>query len=100
MTTDKESRTDFRVTFASMDRCALMTPEEIAELLGKTRSAIYHMLRRDEDSFPQPVMRQNRCIRWRAGDVRDWLSGMASAKPRELNIVQRRGRPRKSAQNG
>ncbi|QCC02689.1 helix-turn-helix domain-containing protein [Cupriavidus necator H16] len=77
-----------------MDRCALLSPEELAELLGKSRNAIYHMLRRDEDSFPQPVLRQNRCIRWRAGDVRDWIDSLSSAKPREIETARRRGRPR------
>lgn len=97
MKTDSRLRMDVRVAFANMDRCALLTPEDLAELLGKSRSAIYHMLRRDEDSFPQPVMRQNRCIRWRAGDVRDWINGMVGAKPREISTVRGRGRPRKSA---
>lgn len=92
----KKPARDFRVAFSNMDRSALLTPDEFGELIGKSRNAVYHMLRREQEAFPQPVLRQNRCIRWRAGDVRDWIDGLSCAKPRELEGGERRGRPRKA----
>ncbi|WP_433864603.1 helix-turn-helix transcriptional regulator [Ralstonia wenshanensis] len=88
---------DFRVAFAQMDGAALLTPDEFGELIGKTRNAIYHILCRDPAALPTPVFRQNRYVRWRASDVRDWITSLPCAKPREIGDKPRRGRRRKAA---
>lgn len=90
---------DFRVAFAQMDGAALLTPDEFGELIGKTRNAIYHILCRDPAALPTPVFRQNRYVRWRASDVRDWIKNLPSAQPREIAEKPRRGRPRQAEQN-
>lgn len=79
------SASDFRVLFAQLDPSALISPKEFACLLGITPGAFYQ--RNMQGEFPRPAMSRNRCVRWRAADVREWLNG--------LNAVgQRRGRPR------
>ncbi|WP_092969843.1 AlpA family transcriptional regulator [Ralstonia sp. NFACC01] len=90
---------DFRVAFAQMDGAALLTPDEFGELIGKTRNAIYHILCRDPAALPTPVFRQNRYVRWRASDVRDWIKNLPTTQPREIADKPRRGRPRQAAQN-
>ncbi|WP_433704636.1 hypothetical protein [Paraburkholderia sacchari] len=42
-----------------------------------------------QGEFPRPAMRRNRCVRWRAADVREWLNGLNT-------VAERRGRPRRS----
>lgn len=78
---------DFRVTFARLDPSALISPKEFACLLGIKPGAFYQ--RNTQGEFPRPAMSRNRCVRWRAGDVREWLNGLNAAG-------QRRGRPRKT----
>jgi predicted DNA-binding transcriptional regulator AlpA len=77
---------DFRVTFGQLDPSALISPKEFACLLGITPGAFYQ--RNMQGEFPRPAMSRNRCVRWRAADVRDWLNGLNT-------VAQRRGRPRK-----
>lgn len=88
---------DFRVTFAGMDRSALLTPAELGELIGKSANAVYHMLCRESAGLPTPVFRQHRYVRWRVGDVKDWIEGLPIAAPDDSNDVARRGRPRHAA---
>ncbi len=85
---------DFRVVFATMDKSALINADELGQLLGKTRAAIYQILCMESGQLPAPVFRQNRYVRWRAGDVRDWLESLAVAPVREIAGKERRGRPR------
>jgi predicted DNA-binding transcriptional regulator AlpA len=95
----EQKQTDFRVAFAQMDRSALLTPDEFGAVIGKSRNAIYHMLCREPDALPRPVFRQNRYVRWRAGDVRDWIESLTEAQPREISGKGRLGRPRKNIEN-
>jgi predicted DNA-binding transcriptional regulator AlpA len=76
---------DFRVTFARLDPSALISPKEFACLLGIKQGAFYE--RNSKGKLPQPAMTEHRCVRWRAGDVREWLNSLNSA-------AQRRGRRR------
>jgi predicted DNA-binding transcriptional regulator AlpA len=78
---------DFRVTFAHLDASALISPKEFASLLGIKPGAFYQRNMRGE--FPRPAMSRNRCVRWRAADVREWLNGLHT-------VTQRPGRRRKS----
>lgn len=81
------SVSDFRVLFAQLDPSALISPKEFACLLGITPGAFYQ--RNMHGEFPRPAMSRNRCVRWRAADVREWLNGLNGA-------AQRRGRPRRA----
>jgi predicted DNA-binding transcriptional regulator AlpA len=81
------SISDFRVLFAQLDPSALISPKEFACLLGITPGAFYQ--RNMQGEFPRPAMSRNRCVRWRAADVREWLNGLNT-------VEQRRGRPRKT----
>jgi len=80
------SANDFRVTFGQLDPSALISPKEFACLLGITPGAFYQ--RNMQGEFPRPAMNRHRCVRWRAGDVRDWLDNLDAVAPR-------RGRLRK-----
>lgn len=78
---------DFRVTFARLDPSALISPKEFACLLGIKLGAFYE--RNSKGKLPRPAMAKHRCVRWRAGEVREWLN--------ELNsVARRRGRPRRA----
>lgn len=45
--------------------------EQVSALVGWGRAKIYSEIR--EQRFPSPERRGNRCSRWRAGDILDWL---------------------------
>ena len=81
-----------------MDSCALIKPAEFASLLGITTNAFYQRDMRGE--LPPPVMRQNRYVRYRAGDIREWLNGLTVSNPpppEEQEVSRpRRGRRRMS----
>jgi len=79
---------DFRVAFNAMAASALITPAEFAELLVVSENAFYQ--RRAKGELPQPAIVQNRYLRWRAGDVREWLEALRPTGAEAL----RRGRPR------
>jgi predicted DNA-binding transcriptional regulator AlpA len=81
------SASDFRVLFAQLDPSALISPKEFASLIGIKPGAFYQRNMRGE--FPRPAMSRNRCVRWRAADVREWLNGLNT-------VAQRPGRPRTS----
>ncbi|MFM0531732.1 helix-turn-helix transcriptional regulator [Paraburkholderia strydomiana] len=83
------SASDFRVTFGQLDPSALISPKEFACLLGITPGAFYQ--RNMQGEFPRPAMNRNRCVRWRAADVREWLNGLSA-------VPLRRGRPRKTVE--
>lgn len=78
---------DFRVTFARLDPSALISPKEYACLLGIKLGAFYE--RNSKGKLPRPALIEHRCVRWRAGDVRDWLNGLNP-------VAQRRGRRRRA----
>jgi len=94
---------DFRESFSRYDPIALIGPAEFAALIGITVNAF-----RQRDflgEFPQPVMRGNRCVRWRVADVREWLQGLQPQQKRSVAKVDangiskpRRGRKRQSAE--
>lgn len=45
---------------------------------GFRTTALYEKMR--TKSFPQPIRRNSRCVRWRAGDVKAWLAEQAKAQ--------------------
>lgn len=50
---------------------ALLSPEDICQLMRNSQSWLFAAVRKGE--FPQPVIRQHRCTRWRASTVREHL---------------------------
>jgi predicted DNA-binding transcriptional regulator AlpA len=71
---DQVGKTSFRAEFKELDAAALITGDEFAELLCVSRKSIDDRLRRGK--IPRPVVRENRCVRWRVSDVRAWLEDM------------------------
>jgi predicted DNA-binding transcriptional regulator AlpA len=103
---DQKAR-DFRAVFYELDPAVLITADEFAALMCITRTAFDFRLHIGK--VPDPVIRENRCVRWRVSDVRAFLENMQQvpADParvlggraqrilaREAAGVPRRGRPR------
>lgn len=99
---------DFRAIFWTLDPAAMITGDEFAELMCITRSAFDFRLQMGK--IIDPVIRENRCIRFRVGDVRSFLENLQQipADPdrapskraqrilaREAAGLPRRGRPRR-----
>jgi predicted DNA-binding transcriptional regulator AlpA len=102
-----QSERDFRVVFSQLDPAVFITGDEFAELLCMTRAAFNFRLH--VGKVPDPVIRENRCVRWRVSDVRGWLEAIQQVPvnsdrvlggraqriiAREAAGVPRRGRPR------
>lgn len=101
---NKQVRTqDFRVVFKDMDDDALILAAEFGELLGVNRNGIYYRL--STGNLIEPVIKRSKQVRWRSGDVREYLRGLAvrpdhaPGKPKNQAIAdaqsRRAGRPRK-----
>lgn len=84
---------DFRRDFDKFSDDALVNPLELAELLSTDRSCLYGELRKGR--LVKPVIHRQRQIRWRAGDIRDWLRNLGSAPALVRSGYARMGRPRK-----
>ncbi|MDR6383992.1 helix-turn-helix transcriptional regulator [Paraburkholderia caribensis] len=80
---------DFRAVFCELDPAALLTADEFAALLCINRASIDYRLHLGK--IPRPVIRENRCVRWRVSDVREWLNSLKPA-------AERRDAPRESAE--
>lgn len=51
---------------------ALLRMQTVVEITGLSSATIYRKL--DEGQFPQPVRLGKRCTRWKAADIRAWVS--------------------------
>ena len=97
----RNSQTDFRVMFARMADQALVTRDELAELLCTTPAALSQMNYRGE--LPTTAFLEKRKACWFVRDIRLWLeraavareqaSIQATAAPSERRV----GRPRHAA---
>lgn len=86
---------DFRRDFDEFSDDALVNALELAELLGTDRSCLYGDLRKGR--IVKPVIHRQRQIRWRAGDIRDWLRNLGPA-PALVRVGHiRMGRTRKGS---
>lgn len=90
-------QTDFRVVFARMADQAIVTRDELAELLGTTPAGLSQMNYRGE--LPTTAFPEKRKACWFARDIRAWLDAAAGARTKAASIlsppsVVRRGRPR------
>ena len=92
------AETDFRSAFARFDPAALITPAELANLLGISSNALYH--RNGLGELPQPAIRKHRCVRWRVADVREWLKRLSPEEvpptDEQRSCSPRRGRRRQA----
>jgi len=107
ISTTNQNVRDFRVLFWDLDPAAMITGDEFAALMCITRAAFDFRLH--VGKIVDPVVRENRCVRWRVSDVRGFLENMQQvpADParvlggraqrilaREAAGLPRRGRPR------
>jgi predicted DNA-binding transcriptional regulator AlpA len=69
-----QNQQDFRAVFRALDPAALITAGEFAALLCVNAASIEYRLK--VGRIPRPVVRENRCVRWRVSDVREWLEAM------------------------
>jgi hypothetical protein len=101
---------DFRALFWELDPAAMITGDEFASLMCITRAAFDFRLH--VGKIVDPVVRENRCVRWRVRDVRAFLENIQQVPTdparvlggraqrilaREAAGVPRRGRPRRVA---
>jgi hypothetical protein len=102
---------DFRSLFWELDPAAMITGDEFAALMCITRAAFDFRLH--VGKIVDPVIRENRCVRWRVSDVRAFLENMLKVPAddgrmlggraqrilaREAAGLPRRGRPRSAAE--
>ena len=61
-----------------------MKRAEILDLCGVSRQTLYNWI--NAGKFPAPVQIGPRAVRWRAGDVADWLTSRPStARPKAVS---------------
>jgi hypothetical protein len=65
---------DFRGLFWDLDPAAMITGDEFAALMCVTRAAFDFRLH--VGKIIDPVIRENRCVRWRVSDVRAFLENL------------------------
>ena len=83
---------DFRKEFEKFSDDSLIDSLELAALLATDRTCLYVSLKKGQ--LVKPVIHRNRQIRWRAGDVREWLRSLAPATARKVKVRKQMGRPR------
>lgn len=94
----RNTQTDFRVAFARMADVAIVTRDELAELLSTTPAALSQMNYRGE--LPTTAFPEKRKACWFVRDVRRWLEEAAAAREQatgqqaERQSPKRVGRPR------
>lgn len=84
-TNPRESTRDFRAVFFELDPVVLITADEFAALLRVTRASFDFRLHIGK--IPDPVIRENRCVRWRVSDVRNWLKAMQQVPPDPARVL-------------
>lgn len=69
--------TNFRVEFGKLDDAVLISPVELAAVIGAPSvGAVYTSLARGE--LPEPLVRENRRLRWSVGQIRNHISSMVT----------------------
>lgn len=85
---------DFREKFKQLDDACLISLEEFAQLVGITPGAL--SVKRCHGELPTPAIQGGKLLRWRAGDVREWLRQLIIDKrPDRVLGMRKGGRPRK-----
>ncbi len=63
---------------AVLERARLLKIGEVQAFVGVGETAIKNMVR--QGRLPAPLKLSKRCVRWRAGDLADWVDGLGEAK--------------------
>ena len=97
-----DTNINFREQFGKLDSSVFVTPKEVAIVIAApSLQAIYLAIARGD--LPEPMIRQNRRIRWSVGQIRDHLRQMEQSFQERLAKseaglakvdAKRRGRPR------
>lgn len=66
---------------APEDPDSLLRLETVERLVGLRTSAIYWRVK--AGTFPSPVKLSPRCVRWRAGVVREWIAQQVARSEQE-----------------
>ena len=89
---------DFREKFKQFDDTCLITLDEYAQLLGTTGGAM--AVKRCHGELAEPAIQGGKLLRWRAGDVREWLRQLTvDNRPERVQGLRKGGRPRRSLQS-
>ena len=85
--------TEFRHQFKNLDDAVLIDTSEYGSLMGITGAAMSQ--RRHNGELAEPAIQGGKLLRWRAGDVREWLKQLnQDSRPGPLTSSKRTGRPR------
>lgn len=87
-------KTDTLQVPATLADMALIDAPSAAAAASLSTSSFLARVRRGE--APEPVLRGNRCTRWRAADVRAWLIELAS-QPHDDFVIERARKANKAA---
>jgi len=58
---------------------ALLKQQTVSNICGMSRSTLYTKMSEVPPTFPQPIRLGKRCTRWRAGDIKAYLQGLAKS---------------------
>ncbi len=67
------------VNFDSLSDSVLLSVSEAAAVLGMAESSLNHARVRDVDGFPPYVRLGTKCIRYRTGDLRQYIASRVNA---------------------
>lgn len=90
------AKTDLPPVPAALADVALIGAPPIAAAADMSVSSWLEMVRSGE--APQPVLRGNRCTRWRLADVRAWLIERAAQPMHDDAVVAKATRASRAAQ--
>lgn len=101
---------DFKKDFSNLDDLIYMTPADVAAVIAAPSvGSVYTKLNRGE--LPEPLIRENRRMRWTVGQIRTHISDQVeafklaqaerlAAAPFLDSAKSKRGRPRRIAMSG
>lgn len=72
--THSPASTQESTTSKARDPSALVRLDEVCQMVGVSRSAIYKWM--NEGRFPKPVRVGHRAVRWRIAEVSQWTAGL------------------------
>lgn len=78
--------------------CAAAGGESISKFSDGVRRTEAGQLKPGEVPYPQPVIRGNRCTRWRMADVRAWLIERAAQPQHDDAVIDKATKASRAAQ--
>ena len=86
---------DFRKNFKDFDDACLIDASEYGQLMGGISTSAV-LQKRFLGELAEPAIQGGKVLRWRAGDVRQWLKDLRKdTRPDPAAPQRRTGRPRK-----